>query len=309
MFSSSNPIGWKGYSLAAGAKGFLKAAREHMNGFPKACPEPAISLHSYHVSLVQWTNPLLLVTRDLGGLKWNQDSPVSVVSLQANVKDILPRIFIYCLQWLSELGSVTSEDTPPSLSASISSRYFFSWADRASFTLIRFDMSPRPRATLILFTYRTWGTHISLFTLKWWSDLHLPPPPSHPPMQTSQSLHPFTPSSHHHFTTSRVHPFNPSLLPHINLRPSCFAKQQKVFDGHFVQGEGYFPLSKPLFTDVYNLCSGSKLLRLKILVKLGNYLWKHAESGFGPKLTSKTENLIRIRKNHFESTTRVCTPH
>jgi hypothetical protein len=30
------------------------------------CGEPAISLHSHHVSLVQWTNPLLPVTRDLG---------------------------------------------------------------------------------------------------------------------------------------------------------------------------------------------------------------------------------------------------
>ncbi len=50
------------------------------------CGEPALSLHSHHVSLVQWTNPLLPVTRDLGskplrGLMWNRDSPVSVVSL------------------------------------------------------------------------------------------------------------------------------------------------------------------------------------------------------------------------------------
>jgi hypothetical protein len=30
------------------------------------CGDPAISLHSHHVSLVQWTNPLLPVTRDLG---------------------------------------------------------------------------------------------------------------------------------------------------------------------------------------------------------------------------------------------------
>jgi hypothetical protein len=28
--------------------------------------DPAISLHSHHVSLVQWTKPLLSVTRDLG---------------------------------------------------------------------------------------------------------------------------------------------------------------------------------------------------------------------------------------------------
>jgi hypothetical protein len=38
-----------------------------------SCGEPAISLHSHYVSLVQWTNPLLPVTRDpgsnpLGGL-------------------------------------------------------------------------------------------------------------------------------------------------------------------------------------------------------------------------------------------------
>ncbi len=54
------------------------------------CGEPAISLNSPHVSLVQWTNPLLPVTRDLGsipwgGLVWNQDSPVSDVSLQIAV--------------------------------------------------------------------------------------------------------------------------------------------------------------------------------------------------------------------------------
>jgi hypothetical protein len=48
---------------------------------------PVESLHSHHVSLVQWTTCLLPVTRDpgsnpLGGLMWNQDFPVSVVSLQ-----------------------------------------------------------------------------------------------------------------------------------------------------------------------------------------------------------------------------------
>ncbi len=32
----------------------------------KHCGEPAISLHSHHVSLVQWTDPLLPITRDLG---------------------------------------------------------------------------------------------------------------------------------------------------------------------------------------------------------------------------------------------------
>jgi hypothetical protein len=48
------------------------------------CGEPAISLHSHHVSLVQWSTRLLPVTRDpgskpLGGLMWNWDSPVSIV--------------------------------------------------------------------------------------------------------------------------------------------------------------------------------------------------------------------------------------
>ncbi len=50
------------------------------------CGEPAISLHSYHVSLVQWTTRLLPTVRDpssisRGVLQWNRDSPVSVVSL------------------------------------------------------------------------------------------------------------------------------------------------------------------------------------------------------------------------------------
>jgi hypothetical protein len=55
------------------------------------CGEPAISLHCHHVSLVQWTTCLLLITREpgsnpLGGLIWNQDSPVSVVLLQASMR-------------------------------------------------------------------------------------------------------------------------------------------------------------------------------------------------------------------------------
>jgi hypothetical protein len=41
-------------------------ADDEIRGFDGTCVEPAISLHSYHVSLVQWTNPLLPVTRDLG---------------------------------------------------------------------------------------------------------------------------------------------------------------------------------------------------------------------------------------------------
>ncbi len=35
-----------------------------------SCEEPAISCHSHHVSLVQWTNPLLPITRDLGSNPW-----------------------------------------------------------------------------------------------------------------------------------------------------------------------------------------------------------------------------------------------
>ncbi len=50
------------------------------------CGEPAISLHSHHVSMVQWTTCLLPVTRDpgsnlQGGTYVKPDSPVSVVSL------------------------------------------------------------------------------------------------------------------------------------------------------------------------------------------------------------------------------------
>jgi hypothetical protein len=52
--------------------------------------EPAISLHSYTVSLVQWVNPLLPAMRNQGSiprgvLTRNRDSPVSVVSLQEYV--------------------------------------------------------------------------------------------------------------------------------------------------------------------------------------------------------------------------------
>ncbi len=51
-----------------------------------ACEEPAISLHSHHVLLVQWSARLLPVMRDPGSiprgdLMWNRDSPVSIVSL------------------------------------------------------------------------------------------------------------------------------------------------------------------------------------------------------------------------------------
>ncbi len=50
------------------------------------CGEPAISLHSHHISLVQWTTRLLTIMRDPGSiprgvLMWNRDSPVSYVKL------------------------------------------------------------------------------------------------------------------------------------------------------------------------------------------------------------------------------------
>ncbi len=50
------------------------------------CGEPAISLHSHTVPLVQWSTRLLPVMRDLGSiprgeLMWNRDSPISIVSL------------------------------------------------------------------------------------------------------------------------------------------------------------------------------------------------------------------------------------
>ncbi len=52
-----------------GGKGGLRYFEVHI----AVCEEPAISLHSHHVSLVQWTTHLLPVTRDpgskpLGGL-------------------------------------------------------------------------------------------------------------------------------------------------------------------------------------------------------------------------------------------------
>ncbi len=52
----------------------------------RICGEPAISLYSYTVLLVQWSAHLLPAMRDPGSiprgvLMWNRDSPVSVVSL------------------------------------------------------------------------------------------------------------------------------------------------------------------------------------------------------------------------------------
>jgi hypothetical protein len=54
------------------------------------CGEPAISLHSHHVSLVQWTTGLLPIIKDpgsnpQGGTYVKRDSPVSIVLLQCYV--------------------------------------------------------------------------------------------------------------------------------------------------------------------------------------------------------------------------------
>jgi hypothetical protein len=50
------------------------------------CGEPAISLHSYPVPLVQWSTRFLPVMRDLGSIPrgvhmWNRDYPVNIVLL------------------------------------------------------------------------------------------------------------------------------------------------------------------------------------------------------------------------------------
>ncbi len=53
-------LSYLGFTLAVGLpSGFGCWGRE-------PCGEPAISLHSHHVSLLQWTTRLLPVTRDLG---------------------------------------------------------------------------------------------------------------------------------------------------------------------------------------------------------------------------------------------------
>ncbi len=75
-----------GFTLAAGPPSGLQLTESVAGGGGEPCEEPAISLHSHHVSVVQWTTRLLPITRDLGskalgGLIWNRDSPVSDVSL------------------------------------------------------------------------------------------------------------------------------------------------------------------------------------------------------------------------------------
>jgi hypothetical protein len=52
------------FTLAAGPP--FSFTTDGVGCWEEPCGEPAISLHSHHVSLVQWTNPLLSVTRNLG---------------------------------------------------------------------------------------------------------------------------------------------------------------------------------------------------------------------------------------------------
>ncbi len=78
-----------GFTLAAGPPSGLTTDGVGCWGEP--CGEPAITLHSHHVSLVQWTTRLLPITRDPGSepqggtYVWNRDSPVSVVSLHMEI--------------------------------------------------------------------------------------------------------------------------------------------------------------------------------------------------------------------------------
>ncbi len=74
-----------GFTLAAGPPSGLTT--EIVGCWGEPCGEPAISLHSYTVPLVQWSTRLLPVMRNPGSiprgvLMWNRDSPVSVVLLQ-----------------------------------------------------------------------------------------------------------------------------------------------------------------------------------------------------------------------------------
>ncbi len=70
----------------------------------RTCNLTAISLHSHHVSLVQWTTRLLPVTREpgstpLGGLVLNRESPVIVDSLLGRYVDI-DRLSFLSYHWI-----------------------------------------------------------------------------------------------------------------------------------------------------------------------------------------------------------------
>jgi hypothetical protein len=61
----------------------------------QSCGEPAISLHSYIVPLVQWSTRLLPIMRDPGPIPWgylHRDSRVSVVSLQSHQFSSTPEL-------------------------------------------------------------------------------------------------------------------------------------------------------------------------------------------------------------------------
>ncbi len=71
-----------GFTLAAGPpSSFTTDGGRLLGGEP--CGEPAISLHSPHVSLVQWTTRLqgTQIQIPWGVPLWNRNSPVSIVSL------------------------------------------------------------------------------------------------------------------------------------------------------------------------------------------------------------------------------------
>ncbi len=87
-------LSFPSFTLAAGPpSGFTT---DIVGCWGEPCGEPAISLHSRTVSLVQWVNPLRPVMRDpssipRGVLMWNQDSLVSIVLLQHYHSDSVTR--------------------------------------------------------------------------------------------------------------------------------------------------------------------------------------------------------------------------
>ncbi len=83
-----------GFTLAGGPPSCFTTDIVGCWGEP--CGEPAISLHSYTVALVQWSTRLLPIMRDPGSIPrgvliWNQDFPVSIVS---------PHYRTYFTDWL-----------------------------------------------------------------------------------------------------------------------------------------------------------------------------------------------------------------
>ncbi len=60
------------------------------------CAEPAISLHSHHVSLVQWTTHLLPVMRDPGSIPRGYlcETGILLLALSRNIGD--PDVIDHC---------------------------------------------------------------------------------------------------------------------------------------------------------------------------------------------------------------------